>query len=141
MRTKSIYGLLWSFVLLLFVSWVVLQIVILVSKITLIVIISATGIIISTVLPTLIIMIFVKTWKKLKAEEFNILFSLLLILFTAIFGISIGLFWLPTVKHSLALISLFISSSLLMTIVLYPFINRRRLIAKYRISEQHLIKP
>ncbi|MDF5725358.1 MAG: hypothetical protein PUP91_33895, partial [Rhizonema sp. PD37] len=100
-----------------------------------------TGIIISTVVPTLIIMIFIKTWKKLKAQEFNILFSLLLIISTAIFGISIGLFWLPTVKNSLALISLFVSSSLFMTIVLYPFINRRQLIAKYRISEQHLIKP
>ncbi|MDF5732856.1 MAG: hypothetical protein PUP92_33900, partial [Rhizonema sp. PD38] len=98
-------------------------------------------VIILTVVPTLIIMIFIKTWKKLKAQEFNILFSLLLILSTAIFGISIGLFWLPTVKHSLALISLFVSSSLFMTIVLYPFINRRQLIAKYRISEQHLIKP
>jgi uncharacterized membrane protein YedE/YeeE len=141
MRNKSIYGFVWSFIVLLFVIWIVIKILILAMKIALVVILCTTGIIISIVVPTLIIMFFIKTWKKLKAEEFNILFSLLLILSTVIFGISIGLFWLPTVKHSLSLISLFVSSSVLMTIVLYPFINRRRLIAKYRISEQHLIKP
>ncbi|MGQ4647254.1 protein kinase domain-containing protein [Lyngbya aestuarii] len=56
-------------------------------------------------------------------------------------GISLGIGWEVGLRNPWVIFSLLGTGLPLVTLVLYTPINRRQLIAKYRQSEQHLIKP
>ncbi|QOV23667.1 serine/threonine protein kinase [Anabaenopsis elenkinii] len=62
-------------------------------------------------------------------------------LFTAGLGITGGIALAVGTLHPYILLALLATGLPFATMVLYPFIQRRKLIAQYRRSEEHLIKP
>lgn len=68
-------------------------------------------------------------------------FTELLWLFTAGFGTALGVGWVVGFFHPYVLLALTGTGIPLATMLFYPPLKRYRLIAKYRKSEQRLIKP
>jgi serine/threonine protein kinase len=69
------------------------------------------------------------------------IFTNILWLFTAGFGTSLGVGWIVGFFNPYILLALAGTGIPLATMLFYPPLKRRRLIANYRKSEQHLIKP
>jgi len=56
-------------------------------------------------------------------------------------GISLGISFTVGLLNPLIILALAGTGLPLATIIFYPILNRRRIIAKYQQSQQHLIKP
>ncbi|GAX40068.1 serine/threonine protein kinase [Tolypothrix sp. NIES-4075] len=70
------------------------------------------------------------------------LFSNMLLPFTAGLGVSVGMGFIIGFHNFYILLALAVTGlSLFITMLLYPLLKHRRLIAKYRKSEQNLIQP
>ncbi|MFH7031048.1 MAG: hypothetical protein ACHBN1_38315 [Heteroscytonema crispum UTEX LB 1556] len=134
-------GIIGGLIAILFLLWLALKLFIWTGKIILIILVCITAIGILLVIPALIIMAMNQVFQGLQEEEYNILFSMFFLILTIACGTSIGFSFLTEGVNYLALTAVAITASPLATILIYPHANRRRLIAKYRDSEQHLIKP
>ena len=121
--------------------WLLVHLVILTVIIALIVLVVAMGVLAVAAIPASIVWLFIQAFKKMQQEEFDRRISLVLPILTALSGISISFCLTPGFVNPLALASVFATSAPLASILIYPPINRRRLIAKYRQGEQHLIRP
>ena len=83
---------------------------------------------------------------QLVATSIVLLFSNMLLLFTAGLGVSVGMGFILGFHNTFILLALAATglplfTMLFFTMLLYPLFKHRRLIAKYRKSEQHLIQP
>lgn len=121
--------------------WLVVQLVILAVKIALIVLAVAMGVLAVAAIPASIVWLFIQALKKMQQEEFDRRILNVLPILTALSGISIGFCLTPGFANPLALAAVFAISAPATSILVYQPLNRRRLIAKYREGEQHLIRP
>lgn len=83
---------------------------------------------------------------QLVARTIVLLFSNMLLLFTAGLGVSVGMGFILGFHNTFMLLALAATglplfTMLFFTMLLYPLLKHRRLIAKYRKSEQNLIQP
>ncbi|NJM88930.1 MAG: hypothetical protein HC847_18995 [Hydrococcus sp. RU_2_2] len=124
-----------------FLIWLVVKIAIWSIKIILIVLAIAIGLAIIALIPGLIIWLFIQVFKQMRQQEFERVRAILLPILTILMGISIGFCIQLGFSNIWAIAGIFSSSLPLVSILLYPPINRRRLIRQYRDKEQHLIEP
>lgn len=79
--------------------------------------------------------------QNLEKEGFGKCFAVVLVLLTATFGGCLGIGLRVGFFHQWLMFAFVFTGSALTSVLVYPSINRRRRLAKYRQSEQHLIKP
>lgn len=80
-------------------------------------------------------------FKKLVKKGFSMSFAVAILLLTASLGIILGIVWLTESLTLSAIFTIAIITIPLATMILYPYWERSRFIAKYHSSNQHLIKP
>jgi serine/threonine protein kinase len=79
--------------------------------------------------------------KNFVKRGFNKGFAILVLLLTAGLGITVGIGLKVGLLHQLVISAMALTGVPLASMLIYPPLNSRRLIGKYRDSEQHLIKP
>ncbi|MGK7886036.1 MAG: hypothetical protein AB4057_15615 [Crocosphaera sp.] len=121
--------------------YVVIWIVIWVFKIFFITLISLSGILVMAIIPAVIAFVIFKTFMAMKNNDFEQTRAIILPSLTVLTGASIGFSALFGLSNPWVVASLVGSSVPLVGLLLYPPINRRRLIRKYREGEQDLIEP
>lgn len=121
--------------------YVVVQIIIFVFRIAAITLISLLGLVLIAIIPFAIAFVFFKTFVAMRNNDFELTRAIILPSLTVLTGASIGFSTLLGLSNPWIIAALVGSSVPLVSFLLYPPINRRRLIRKYREGEQDLIKP
>ncbi|MCU0532880.1 MAG: hypothetical protein MUD14_03165 [Hydrococcus sp. Prado102] len=124
-----------------FLIWLGVRIAIWSIKIILIALSIAGGLAIVALIPGSIIWLFIQIFKQMRKQEFERVRSILLPSLTILMGISLGFGIQLGFSNIWAIAGTLASGLPLVSILLYPPINRRRLIRQYRDKEQHLIEP
>ncbi len=125
----------------LMVIYLVIRIIIWLFKIFSITVILLLGIGLMAIIPIAIGLIFFKTFMAMKNNDFEKTRAIILPSLTVLTGASIGFSALFGLSNPWVVAALVGSSVPLVSLLLYPPINRRRLIRKYREGEQDLIEP
>jgi hypothetical protein len=124
-----------------FLIWLVVKIAIWSLKIILIALTIAGGLAIVALIPGSIIWLFIKIFKQMRKQEFERIRAILLPSLTILMGISLGFGIQMGFSNIWAIAGIVTSSLPLASILIYPSVNRRRLIRQYRDRERHLIEP
>lgn len=130
-----------SLIGILFLLWLIFKLIIWTTKLLLITVTASLGLIVIALIPAVIIFIFIKTFQALKMNQFELKRAIILPSLTVLTGVSIGLGVQFGLSNSWVILTLMTSGISLASLLLYPPLNRRHLIKKYRESEQHLIEP
>lgn len=82
-----------------------------------------------------------EAYKKLIKKGSSVKYAALILLLTAALGITLGVVCLTKSLTISAIFAIAGTGLPLVAMLVYPYWERSRLIAKHRSSEQHLIKP
>ena len=118
-----------------FLLEILVSLVIWVAKILSITLLSLGGIALVLLLVTLMIWVFVQTFQAMRAKDFDLVRAIILPLLTGSTGVCLGLSIQLGLSNFWVIAALGASSISLITLLLYPPLNRRRLIRKYRQRE------